>query len=165
MNRTWGLSIPRYPCRLLTPWGGFFCRGGPRPVRPCAIHNPRRTVGTYSRGGLFAKRRFGFPDLGTEIAHVVDPNCVRIELLPQEGVAEGPDAELDPFGALSVRGAKHIGFLVGDAEGVGEWMRELGTEPLAEPTVVEPAGVENCFVRDPDGTIVEFDQRLRRASE
>lgn len=126
-----------------------------------AVSNLDRAIGWYGRMlGFEVERRFGFPKLGTEIAHVVDPNGVRIELLSREGAAEGPDAGLDPFGALSVRGAKHIGFLVEDADATWERLGELGAELLSEPTVVEPAGGKNCFVRDPDGTMVEFDQRL-----
>lgn len=126
-----------------------------------AVSDLDRAIGWYGRMLSFkVEKRFGFPELGTEIAHIVDPNGVRIELLSQEGAAESPDANLDPFGALSVKGAKHIGFLVEDADEVWDRMRELGAELLSEPTVVEPAGVKNCFVRDPDGTMVEFDQWL-----
>jgi catechol 2,3-dioxygenase-like lactoylglutathione lyase family enzyme len=94
------------------------------------------------------------------VAHIVDSNDIRIELLSQEGAAEGPDTNLDPFSALSVRGAKHIGFLVDNVDEVWKQLNSLGAELLSEPTVVEPAGVKNCFVRDPDGTMVEFDQWL-----
>jgi catechol 2,3-dioxygenase-like lactoylglutathione lyase family enzyme len=126
-----------------------------------AVSDLDRAIGWYARVlGFETERRFGFSEQGTEIAHIVDPNGVRIELLAREGAEEGPDTGADPFGALLVRGPKHVGFLVEDAGVVWRRMRELGVELLAEPTVVEPAGVKNCFVRDPDGTMIEFDQRL-----
>jgi methylmalonyl-CoA/ethylmalonyl-CoA epimerase len=106
------------------------------------------------------ERRFGVPESATQIAHLVDPNGVRIELLARGGSTAGPDATADPFASLLVQGAKHIGFLVDDVDAAWSRLRERGAEAVAEPATVEPAGVRNCFVRDPDGTIVEFDQWL-----
>jgi catechol 2,3-dioxygenase-like lactoylglutathione lyase family enzyme len=55
----------------------------------------------------------------------------------------------------------HVGFLVEDVDATWARLRELGAEPVAEPTTVEPAGVRACWIRDPDGTLIEFDQWLR----
>jgi len=120
-----------------------------------------RAIAWYERVLDFAvERRFGFPETGTEIAHLVDPTGVRIELLARDGSAPGPDNGLDPFGSLLNRGAKHKGFLVADVDAVWRLLRERGAEAVAAPATVAPAGVRNCFVRDPDGTIIEFDQPL-----
>jgi catechol 2,3-dioxygenase-like lactoylglutathione lyase family enzyme len=72
------------------------------------------------------ERRFGFPEVGTEIAHLVNANGVRIELIAREGSEAGPDAERDVFGALLVRGSKHMGFLVEDVGAVAEELRRRG---------------------------------------
>jgi len=120
-----------------------------------------RAIDWYGRVlGFAIERRFGFPESGTEIAHVTDPNGVRIELLARSGSAAAPDVGADPFASLLVRGAKHVGFLVEDVDATWHLLMERGAEPVAEPATVEPAGVRNCFVRDPDGTLVEFDQWL-----
>lgn len=66
--------------------------------------------------GFVLERRFGFPDIGVEIAHIIHPSDVRIELIQQEGSVPSPDRGLDAFGALRTRGAKHIGLLVDDIE-------------------------------------------------
>ena len=106
------------------------------------------------------ERRFGFPEAGTEIAHIVNADDVRIELIAREGSAAGPDVDQDPFGALLVQGSKHIGFLVDDVDATAQELERRGVELVAEPAVVEPAGVKTYWIRDPSGTLIEFDQWL-----
>lgn len=120
-----------------------------------------RAVEWYGRMlGFKMERRFGFPQSGTEIAHIVDENGIRLELLKRDGSVVGPDIAEDPFSALLVRGAKHVGFLVDDVDALWTLLSERGAEPVAAPTSVQPAGVRNCWFRDPDGTLIEFDQWL-----
>lgn len=106
------------------------------------------------------ERTFGFPEAGTKVAHLTNGNGLRIEIFERDGSVAGPDVNEDPFGALLVQGSKHIGFLVDDVDATADELRKRGVELLVEPTVVEPAGVKNCWVRDPAGTLVEFDQWL-----
>lgn len=108
------------------------------------------------------ERRFGFLEVGTEIAHIVNANGVRIEIIAREGSEAGPDAARDVFEALLVQGSKHIGFLVEDISAVAEELRRRGVEIVLEPNVVEPAGVTNFWIRDPAGTLIEFDEWLAR---
>jgi len=108
------------------------------------------------------ERRFGFPEAGTEIAHLVNDGGIRIELIAREGSAAGPDADRDVFGALLVQGSKHIGFLVEDMGAAAEELRRRGVELVVEPNAVEPAGVTNFWIRDPAGTLIEFDEWLPR---
>jgi catechol 2,3-dioxygenase-like lactoylglutathione lyase family enzyme len=120
-----------------------------------------RSVSWYGRVlGFRLERRFGFPKLGTAIAHILHPTGVRIELLERSGSTPGPDVEADPFGALLVRRAKHIGLLVADVDATWERLQALGVDLVAPPTNVEPAGVRNCWIRDPDGTLIKFPQWL-----
>ncbi len=100
------------------------------------------------------------PFAGTEIAHMIDDNGVRIELLYRDGAGPGPDREVDAFDAILVRGAKHVGFLVDDVDAAWEELQRRGAEPLAEPVDVPPAGIRNCWIRDPDGTQIEINQWL-----
>ena len=89
------------------------------------------------------ERRFGFEEVGTQIAHIVNDAGVRIELLARDGSAAGPDADRDVFGALLVQGTKHIGFLVEDMGAAAEELGRRGVEFAMEPNAVEPAGVTN----------------------
>lgn len=73
------------------------------------------------------ERRFS-PPPGTDIAHIVGANGTRIELLHRDGAAAGPDVEAAPFEAILVL---------------------VKAQPLAEPVDVPPAGVRNCWFRDP----------------
>ena len=109
--------------------------------------------------GFSVERRFEFADLGTRIAHVTSGQ-IRIELLERDGSTSGPDVDRDAFDALLVRGAKHVGIAVEDVDAVAEELRAKGVDLVQEPTVVEPAGVKNCWCRDPDGTLIEFAQPL-----
>jgi len=109
------------------------------------------------------ERRFGFPEAGTEIAHLLCDG-LRLELLAREGSVAGPDVGRDPFEALLTEGAKHIGFLVDDIQEAAAELQRRGVELVAPPTVVEPAGVANLWIRDPSGTLIEIAQHLHPES-
>ena len=110
--------------------------------------------------GFKLERRFGFPDAGVEIAHVVTPGRIRLELIQEAGSVPSPDVGQDAFGALHTEGAKHIGLLVGDIEGAARELRAKGVEVVHDVTTVEPAGVQNFWVRDNGGNLIEFNQWL-----
>jgi len=110
--------------------------------------------------GFRLERRFGFPGAGVEIAHILTPSGVRIELIEQAGSESGPDEGKDAFGALYTRGAKHIGLLVDDIEAVVEELKAKGADVVHEVTAVEPAGVRNFWIRDNSGNHIEFNQWL-----
>jgi len=111
--------------------------------------------------GFARERRFGFAEAGVEIAHVVHPSGVRLELIQQAGSVPGPDAGRDAFGALHVQGAKHVGLLVDDAAAALATLRARGVEVVHDVTPVEPAGVRNFWVRDNAGHLIEFNEWLR----
>ncbi len=109
--------------------------------------------------GFEVERRFGFPEAGIEIAHLLCGE-LRIEIIARQGSAAGSDVGRDAFSALLTQGAKHIGFLVDDIEAVAGELKRRGAEVVHEPVAVEPAGVMTFWIRDPDGTLIEFDQWL-----
>lgn len=111
------------------------------------------------------ERRFGFPEVGVEIAHILSPNGVRIELIQQAGSGVSPDVGQDAFGALRTRGAKHIGLLVDDIEAVARNLREKGVEIVHDVTTVEPAGVRNFWIRDNSANLIEINQWLSSYTE
>jgi catechol 2,3-dioxygenase-like lactoylglutathione lyase family enzyme len=70
--------------------------------------------------------------------------------------------------ALFDIGVHHFGFWVDDVEGVAARARDAGVELVVEPSIGdtwlygEPPGgkVKVAFLRDPDGNIVQVDQRM-----
>ena len=109
--------------------------------------------------GFKLERRFGFEEVGLQIAHIISGD-VRFELFEQEGSVKSPDEEADVFEALRTRGAKHVGLLVGDIEALKAELEAKGVEILGDIMSVEPAGVKNLFIRDNSGNQLEFDQWL-----
>ncbi len=110
--------------------------------------------------GFKLERRFGFPEAGVEIAHILTSSGVRIELIDQAGSESSPDGGKDAFKALYTRGAKHIGLLVDDIEAVAEELKAKGADAVHEVTAVEPAGVKNFWIRDNSGNLIEFNEWL-----
>lgn len=111
--------------------------------------------------GFALERRFGFAEAGVEIAHVVSPTGIRLELIQQAGSVASPDAGQDAFGALRTQGAKHVGLLVDDAAAALAELRAKGVEVVHDVTAVEPAGVRNFWVRDNSGHLIDFNEWLR----
>jgi catechol 2,3-dioxygenase-like lactoylglutathione lyase family enzyme len=70
--------------------------------------------------------------------------------------------------ALFTIGVHHFGFWVDDVEAIASRARDAGVELVVEPSVGdtwlygEPAGgkVKTAFLRDPDGNVVQVDQRM-----
>jgi catechol 2,3-dioxygenase-like lactoylglutathione lyase family enzyme len=125
------------------------------------VHDLDASVDWYaSMLDMSVERRFGFPDAGVEIAHVVAASGVRIELISRKGSVASPDRDADAFGALMTQGAKHVGLLVADAEAASAELKRRGASFVHEVTVVEPAGVRNFWIRDNSGNLIEFNQWL-----
>jgi catechol 2,3-dioxygenase-like lactoylglutathione lyase family enzyme len=110
--------------------------------------------------GFAVERRFGFPALQTEIAHLISPSGIRIELLHTKNSAPNPDLNKDAFGAIATQGAKHIGLQVEDIEQAAQALKGKGATFLHELTTVEPAGVKNFWILDNAGNHLEINQPL-----
>ena len=110
--------------------------------------------------GFALERRFGFPEAGVEIAHVLHPSGVRLELIQQAGSVPSPDTGRDAFGALRTQGAKHVGLLVEDLDAAAAALRARGVVFVHDVTAVPPADVRNFWVRDNAGHLIEFNQWL-----
>lgn len=112
--------------------------------------------------GFRIEREFGFPDLGIQIIHLVNPANVRIELLHAEGSRPGPDLGTDAFAAINNRGAKHIGLQVDDINKAAEFLTSKGVKFLHEPTRVEMAGVTNLWIVDNEGAQIEIAEPIKK---
>jgi methylmalonyl-CoA/ethylmalonyl-CoA epimerase len=125
------------------------------------VPNLDASVEWYGRVlGFALERRFGFAEAGVDIAHLLGPAGVRLELIQQAGSGPSPDLERDAFGALLTQGAKHIGLLVDDIEAAAAELKAKGAEVVHEVTTVEPAGVRNFWIRDNAGYLLEINQWL-----
>ncbi len=89
----------------------------------------------------------GVDDAGADFVHL-DANGVRLELVEYD-----PETDPRPAPELNEPGATHVGLAVDDLEG---FYADL---PNEVPTISEPrttaSGTSICFLRDPEGNLVE----------
>ena len=110
--------------------------------------------------GFQLERRFDFPDSGTNIAHLLSPAGIRLELLYTPDSTPSPDLGLDAFGAIAHQGAKHIGLQVESLEAALAALQSQDVTVLHPIATVEPAGVRNFWVLDLAGNQIEIVQPL-----
>jgi len=126
-----------------------------------SVANLDESIQWYSQWlGFTLERRFGFAELQTEIAHLVSPGGIRLELLWQVGSHSSPDTGKDAFGAIATQGAKHIGLLVDNLDEVYQELKGHGATILHEPVTVEKAGVRNFWILDNSGNQLEINEQL-----
>ena len=102
----------------------------------------------FSVGGEAFATGVGVEGASADFAHL-DAGGARVELVeytPKGGAR--PDADLNQPGAT------HIGLAVDDLDSVYEALPD-DIETLSEPQTTE-SGTRICFLRDPEGTLVEL---------
>lgn len=87
------------------------------------------------------------PDASATFVHL-DLGSVRLELVAYEPAGDEPTPS-----ELNDAGATHLGVEVDDVEAFYESL-PAGVETLSPPQTTE-TGTKICFVRDPDGTLIE----------
>ncbi|WP_135303456.1 VOC family protein [Haloarcula amylovorans] len=102
----------------------------------------------FSVGGDAFAAGVGIEGASADFAHL-DAGGVRLEL-----VEYAPEGEARPEGALNQSGATHLGLEVEDLDAVYEELPD-DIETLSEPQTTE-SGTRICFLRDPEGTLVEL---------
>ena len=102
----------------------------------------------FSVGGDAFATGVGIDGASADFAHL-GAGDARVELV--EYTPEGDDR---PEGDLNQPGATHLGLEVDDLDSVYASLPE-SVEPIAEPQTTE-SGTRICFLRDPDGTLVEL---------
>ena len=102
----------------------------------------------FSVGGDAFGTGVGVDGASAQFVHL-DAGDARIEL-----VEYTPEGDERPEGALNQPGATHMGLEVDDLDSVYDSLPE-GVETIAEPQTTE-SGTRICFLRDPDGTLVEL---------
>jgi catechol 2,3-dioxygenase-like lactoylglutathione lyase family enzyme len=100
------------------------------------------------------ERRFRLEESTIEIAYLTTPTF-RIELLRR---GDGDRARRSPDSPPPVerRQPMHICFQVDDIEAAAEELRRRGIEFAQEPRLIEPARLKNCWIKDPEGNLIEF---------
>ncbi|QIO21366.1 VOC family protein [Haloarcula sp. JP-L23] len=105
-------------------------------------------VSRFSVGGEAFATGVGVDGASADFAHL-DAGGARVEL-----VQYTPEGEPRSDGDLNQPGATHLGLEVDDLDAVYEGLPD-GVETLSEPQTTE-SGTRICFLRDPEGTLVEL---------
>lgn len=128
-----------------------------------SVKNIDETIKWYGEMfGFTLERRFGFPELKTEIAHIILPVGIRIELLYAENSSPSPDLGKDAFGAIANQGSKHIGLQVVSVTEAASQLKAKGVIVLHNVTRVEPAGVTNFWILDNEGNHIELAEPIKQ---
>lgn len=104
-------------------------------------------VGRFSVAGDAFETGVGIENASAAFAHL-DIGEIRLELVAYEPAGD-PRSEA----ALNQPGAAHLGLEVGDLDAFYETLPD-DVETLSEPQTTE-TGTRICFLRDPDGHLIE----------
>ena len=113
--------------------------------------------GEAAVGGAWVDRVIGLSGVQSDIVMLVTPDGHgRVELSrfrsPQSPASEGP-------ASANTLGIRHLSFEVDDLEGSVSRLRELGSELIGDIHNYEGIYLL-CYVRGPEGIIVELAQRI-----
>ena len=101
------------------------------------------------------EKRFVLTDANLEIVKLISPGGVRVELLKE---IDGP-----PTGVqlrLTAPGSKHICFHVASVDKTAAELRERGVTFTQHPKTITESNERNCWIRDPEGNMIEFIEEL-----
>ncbi len=105
-------------------------------------------VARFSVGGDAFETGVGLEDASATFAHL-EADGVRIELVEYDPRGEPMRAD-----GLNQPGAVHVGLEVDDLEAVYHDLPE-GVPTISEPQTTE-SGTSICFLRDPEGNLIEL---------
>jgi catechol 2,3-dioxygenase-like lactoylglutathione lyase family enzyme len=108
-------------------------------------------------GGEWIDRIIGLENATVEVVMARGPDGSDVfEVVRFQSPAAGAD---EPAPAVNRPGLRHIAFTVGDVRGVVDRIREAGWDTVGE--IVDYEGMFLlCYVRGPEGLIVELAERL-----
>lgn len=122
-----------------------------------SVKNIDETMKWYEETfGFSLERRFSFPEANIEIAHIISPAGIRIELLHAENSKPSPDTGKDAFEVIANQGSKHIGMQVENVTKASVLLKSKGVKVLHDVTRVESAGVTNFWILDNEGNHIEL---------
>jgi catechol 2,3-dioxygenase-like lactoylglutathione lyase family enzyme len=79
-----------------------------------------------------------------------------IELFEKADSDSTPVHDQDVLHSFSVQGLKHIAFAVEDLDATWAELERKELDLVTPPTINTDLGVRYCFIRDPDGVLLEF---------
>jgi methylmalonyl-CoA/ethylmalonyl-CoA epimerase len=83
-----------------------------------------------------------------------------IELFERRGSWRIPTRDTDVLESFTAQGYKHFAFEVKDVDATWSTLQSKDLDLVSEPTTNTDLGVRYCFIRDPDGILIEFLTRI-----
>ncbi len=90
---------------------------------------------------------------------LVNSAGARINLIYNGIVADAGNVLMD--NADKWPGYTHAAFIVDDLDALGQWLGQEGIAITEGPSLFGHGRRKVCFIRDPDGNVIEFDEILR----
>jgi catechol 2,3-dioxygenase-like lactoylglutathione lyase family enzyme len=121
-----------------------------------SVRDLEASVAWYERVlGFAVERRFALPLPGSRAA-MLRLDDLRVELFEIPGSQPLPPERRDPHGDLAVIGNKHPAYRVADLAALLDHFHRA----QVDVAFTVPANLGRaCFVRDPDGNLIEFVER------
>jgi len=101
-----------------------------------------------------------YPEFKTRLVFL-ERDGFRIELIEDARSKAGPE-RADPPGHTALRGVSQFAFEVGNIETTKQQLGERGAEFVWDLQRYPDLGVAFLFVRDPEGNLIQFVERLTR---
>lgn len=105
----------------------------------------------------------GFEEIARDYVEALDLTIVYIrsgetelELFTKGGSVASRPEEKELFPSFGFQGLRHLCFEVPNPVVAWDQARALGADLANAPTQNEALGVRYCFIRDPDGILIEF---------
>lgn len=108
--------------------------------------------------GFRLRVRRHYPAMQLEIAFL-EWNGFELELIAFSG-SQPADLYPDPPGHAKVRGITHFGLGVADIDAEHARVQGLGIPVLFGPKTFDDVGIRVFFIRDPEGNLLKFVERL-----
>lgn len=109
------------------------------------------------------KSFLGFKEVARDYAEALDLTIVYIrsgetelELFTKGGSVPPRNEDKDLFPSFGFQGLRHLCFEVSNPDVAWDQARVHGADLANAPTQNEALGVRYCFIRDPDGILIEF---------
>jgi glyoxylase I family protein len=124
------------------------------------VSNLERSLAWYATHlGFQVKSRTDLPDEDLVIVYI-ERDGFELELFAKSNTELQRPAERDVMNSFQYQGWRHFCFRVGDVDAVWAECSARGLDLALPPSENPVAKVKYCFVRDPDGILIEFLQPL-----
>lgn len=124
-----------------------------------SVANLDRSLDWYNMNFGFTERSRTVLDSGLKIVYITN-GLFEIEVFEQPNSAPIPTIDTEVGSSFAVQGYKHFAFEVDDVDAYWQTLVDKGLDQVSEPQTNEDLGVRYCFIRDPDGILLEFLTRV-----